>query len=72
MVMVAATSVLIFSVHLDRSRPVMHLEHKAGEKIYIDFAGDKRSIVDQESGEIIPVEVFVSILPSRYEAIIND
>lgn len=58
--------------HLDRSRPVMHLEHKAGEKIYIDFAGDKRSIVDQESGEIIPVEVFVSILPSRYEAIIND
>lgn len=50
--------------HLDRIRPVMHLEHKAGEKIYIDFAGDKRSIVDKESGEIIPVEIFVSILPS--------
>lgn len=42
---------------------VMHLEHKAGDKLYIDFAGQKLSIVDLDSGEIIPVEVFVAILP---------
>lgn len=42
---------------------VMHLEHKAGDKLFIDFAGKKLSIVDKESGEIIPVEIFVAILP---------
>ncbi|KAA6305357.1 hypothetical protein EZS27_042991, partial [termite gut metagenome] len=41
----------------------MHLEHKAGDKLYIDFAGDKQSIVDVETGEIQQVEIFVGILP---------
>lgn len=49
--------------YVSMSNPVMHLEHKAGDKLFIDFAGDKLSIVDVESGEIIPVEVFVVILP---------
>lgn len=42
--------------------PVMHMEHKAGDKLYIDFAGDKLSIVDKQTGEVQPVEVFVAIL----------
>ena len=42
--------------------PVMHIEHKAGEKMYVDYAGDKLHIVDPLSGEVIPVEVFVGIL----------
>ena len=42
--------------------PVMHLEHKAGDKVFIDFAGDKLSIVDKLTGEIRKVEVFVAIL----------
>lgn len=42
---------------------VMHLEHKAGDKLYIDFAGQKLSITDLETGEIITVDVFVAILP---------
>lgn len=25
------------------SRPIMHLEHKAGDKVFINFAGDKLS-----------------------------
>ena len=41
----------------------MHLDHKAGDKLFIDFAGKKLSIVDKDSGEIIAVEVFVAILP---------
>ena len=49
--------------YLDRSRPIMHLEHKAGDKMYIDFTGTKQEIVDIETGEIQPVEVFVAILP---------
>ena len=31
--------------------------------MFIDFAGDKLSIIDITTGEIIPVEVFVAILP---------
>ena len=42
---------------------VMHLEHKAGDKLYIDFAGKRLSLIDKESGEAVPVEVFVAILP---------
>jgi transposase len=43
-------------------KPVMHIEHKAGDKMYIDFAGEKLSITDNESGEVILVEVFAAIL----------
>jgi len=42
--------------------PVMHMEHKAGEKMYVDYAGQKLQLLDPESGEVIPVEVFVAIL----------
>ena len=39
-----------------------HIEHKAGDKMFIDFAGEKLKIVDPDTGEIKPVEVFVAIL----------
>lgn len=50
-------------VYEKKNSVVMHLEHKAGDKLYIDFAGQKLSLVDIDTGEIIPVEVFVAILP---------
>jgi transposase len=49
---------------MHRVDPVMHLEHKAGDKIFVDYAGNKQQIVDKETGEIKEVEVFVSILAS--------
>ncbi|HWJ30287.1 MAG TPA: IS21 family transposase, partial [Flavisolibacter sp.] len=51
-----------FRYYVKRAQPVMHLEHKAGDKLYIDFAGDKLSILDLDGGEILDVEVFVAIL----------
>jgi transposase len=42
--------------------PVMHMEHKAGEKMYVDYAGQKLHLIDPESGQKVPVEVFVAIL----------
>jgi transposase len=45
-----------------RANPSMHIEHKAGDKMYIDFAGDKLHITDNETGEVRDVEVFVAIL----------
>ena len=40
------------------------LEHKAGEKVFVDFTGKKLSIVDRNTGEVKTVEVFVAILPA--------
>lgn len=40
------------------------LEHKAGEKVFVDFTGKKLSIVDRNTGEVKGVEVFVAILPA--------
>ncbi|MEO8666734.1 MAG: IS21 family transposase [Ignavibacteria bacterium] len=40
----------------------MH-EHKAADKLMVDFAGKKLHIVDYETGELISVEFFVGILP---------
>ncbi len=40
----------------------MRLEHKAGDKLFIDFTGKKLSIVDKQTGEVKQVEVFVAIL----------
>jgi len=42
----------------------MKLEHEAGKEVYIDFAGKKLHITDKETGELIPVEVFIAILPN--------
>ena len=40
----------------------MHFEHKAGDKMQVDFAGKKLAYLDREKGKLIPVEVFVAIL----------
>lgn len=40
----------------------MHVEHKAGDKMFVDFAGEKLSITNEQSGEIKEVEVFIAIL----------
>lgn len=42
---------------------VMHLDHKAGEQLFIDFAGDPLYLTDAKTGQKRPVEVFVAILP---------
>ncbi|KKK61389.1 hypothetical protein LCGC14_3014840 [marine sediment metagenome] len=40
----------------------MHIDHKAGDKAFIDFAGKKPSIVDRETVEVKEKETFVMIL----------
>jgi transposase len=42
--------------------PTMRMEHKAGDKMYVDFVGDRLQLVDEYTGEIKNVEVFVAIL----------
>ena len=42
--------------------PVMHMNHKAGDKMYIDYAGKTLEYIDKETGEVIEVQFFVAIL----------
>ncbi|SKC24321.1 IS21 family transposase, partial [Alkalitalea saponilacus] len=60
-----------FMEHYHRKFPKekgsMKLDHEPGHEVYIDFAGKKLQITNRETGEITPVEVFVTILPkSQY------
>ncbi|MBB6482743.1 IS21 family transposase, partial [Spirochaeta isovalerica] len=42
----------------------MHMDHKAGDKMFVDYAGKKRDIVDPITGEVVSKELFVAILPA--------
>lgn len=42
----------------------MHKEHKAGEELEVDWAGDTMSYVEISTGEIMVAYVFVAVLPA--------
>jgi transposase len=48
--------------HLRLQQAYQPIEHKAGEKLFIDYAGDHLHLTDPDTGELIPVEVFVAAL----------
>lgn len=41
---------------------VMRLSYKAGERMFVDFAGDTASYIDPDSGEMVGVQIFVAVL----------
>lgn len=45
-----------------QSESYMHQDHKAGDKMFVDFAGKKLNIIDCETRELVSTEVFVAIL----------
>jgi transposase len=47
---------------LGRRGLVMRQVHVAGEKMFVDYAGKKPSIVDPATGEVTEVELFVAVL----------
>jgi transposase len=40
----------------------MRIEHIPGDKLYLDFTGDKLAIVDPVTGEVTNMEVYVATL----------
>lgn len=42
--------------------PVMRFEHPAGEKCFVDYAGQTLEVVDPDSGEVRQAQVFVATL----------
>ena len=41
---------------------VMRQEHRAGEKLFVDYAGQTVPVVDPETGEVREAQVFVAVL----------
>jgi transposase len=43
-------------------KPTMRLNHKAGEKMFVDYAGQTIPVTDPTTGEIREAEIFVTVL----------
>ena len=52
-----------FQKFAEQERATMHIPRKPGDRIEVDLAGDKLYIVDRDTGEAIPVYLFVGALP---------
>jgi len=46
----------------DRRSPVMRQVHVAGEKLFVDYSGNKPHFIDGSTGQVVPVELFVAAL----------
>jgi len=44
------------------SKPTLLIDHKAGEMLYIDYAGKRLHVTDRKTGELTSVEVFLATL----------
>ena len=40
----------------------MHIQRKPGDQTEVDRAGDTASVIDRDTGEIIPPYIFVGVL----------
>lgn len=52
-----------YADYVHKTKATMHLEHRPGETMQVDWAGQTAGIVDTDTGELIPAYVFVSALP---------
>ena len=52
----------LLNCHIGMVKPSGRIVHQAGDKLFVDFTGKKLHIVNKETGEVKPVEVFVSVL----------
>jgi transposase len=47
-----------------RHKVTLRYPHKAGERLQVDYSGKRPSITSRETGERVPVELFVAVLPA--------
>ena len=53
---------LLYRKWLDKQPNFMRQLHKAGEKVFVDYSGDKVTIIDTDTGQLRTVEIFVGVL----------
>lgn len=52
-----------YADYLTKVNATMHLNHKSGEIMQVDWAGDTAAVIDTDTGEVITAYVFVATLP---------
>lgn len=52
-----------YRAYLTKTKATMHINRKPGETMEVDWAGQTAELCDDETGEILSVYVFVSVLP---------
>ena len=52
----------LYKQHTVKANPVLHLEHKAGEKLFVDYAGQSVPVTDPRTGQAHQAQVFVASL----------
>ena len=60
-----------YKAYAKKINPSMHLVHKAGEKIFIDFSGKTVDIINPKNGVITKAELFIAVLPASGFAFIK-
>lgn len=53
------------------TKATMHIARKPGEQMEVDWAGQTSAIVDRDTGELIPVYIFVAALSSSQYAYVE-
>ena len=53
----------LYNDFLHKKNATMHLDHKPGEIMQVDWAGDTARIIDTDTGDSIRVNIFVATLP---------
>lgn len=52
-----------YRMYAAKTKATMHISHRPGEVMEVDWAGQTAEMTDTDTGEIIPVNVFVAVLP---------
>ena len=52
-----------YADYVDQNRLTMHIQHKPGDKLMVDWAGTKLTIYDRYGGAAQPCYLFVAVLP---------
>jgi len=52
----------LYHRHVRTLDPVMRFDHKAGDKLFVDFSGDRPSYVERETGKVLEPELFVAVM----------
>ena len=52
-----------YADYVHKAKATMHLEHKPGETMQVDWAGQTAALVDTDTGERLDAYLFVAVLP---------
>ena len=52
-----------YNDYVAKTNATLHLNHKPGEILQVDWSGDTAAVIDTDTGEAIPAYIFVASLP---------